>query len=439
MKKVYGDLQVYRTIKGRRLDTTVMYITDSAVLNAYSPSLVVSTITSAKTLTVPGSGLYDGWGLNIHNHSGSSHDLDVRVGSSTIVALKPGQYATIVSTSDTPSSPSAWRVRFGLYVDTVTNNLNLSGGKITNLGAPVDDTDAATKLYVDTVANGMDFKAGVKVVSDSDLAGTYDYAAGESTLTTALTTLDIDGVTIQDGWRVLLMGQANPYENGIYEVSGVGSAIVFTRTIDANSFDELNAGAFVIAELGTSHHDRGFVMTTEPVLADWGQASPGGDMTFQQFGNYVSAGDGIYKSGDEVGVRLKGIAADGTGTLATDRTLDFSSGSLETRLASSESGLEKFNSASGGLRTQRDYQQAFNVNTDWGTASGGYYTIIVWEATHNQGMTPSVSIYEEDSTDFVEVMVDEVRISSVGDVSFRVPEVPDCRFAGKVVISHKFF
>lgn len=439
MKKLFGDLQVYRTIKGRRLDTTVMYITDNTVLNAYSPSLVISTITSAKTLTVPGSGLYDGWGLNIHNHSGSSHDLDVRVSSSTIVTLKPGQYATIVATSDTPSSPSAWRVRFGLYVDTATNNVNVSGGKITNLGSPTEDTDAATKLYVDTVANGMDFKAGVKVVEDSNIVGTYAYAAGESTITTALTTLDIDGVTIQDGWRVLLMGQSNPYENGIYEVSGVGAAIVFTRTIDANSFDELNAGAFVIAELGTAHHDRGFVMTTEPTVGDWGQTSPNGDMTFQQFGNYVTAGDGIYKSGDEVGVRLKGIAADGTGTLATDRSLDFSSGALEVRLASTDSGLEKFDNANGGLRTQRDYQQTFNSTTDWGTAAGGYYSISVSESTHNQETRPVVYVFEEDGTDYIEVMVDEIRVSTAGLVSIRVPEVPDCRFAGKVVIAHKFF
>lgn len=80
------------------------------------------------------------------------------------------------------------------------------------------------------------------------------------------------------------------------------------------------------------------------------------------------------------------------------------------------------------------YIQTFNNSTDWGSPSGGYYSITVLEANHSKGLSPSVSIFEDISGDYIKIEVDRILVNNVGDVVFRVPEIPDTRFVGKIVI-----
>jgi len=85
------------------------------------------------------------------------------------------------------------------------------------------------------------------------------------------------------------------------------------------------------------------------------------------------------------------------------------------------------------LATAR-YTATFDATTDWGAASGGYYTQTITQATHQRGTSPVLQFFEESGSDFVQVDLDEVKVLANGDVEFRVPENPDCRFAGKVVM-----
>lgn len=84
------------------------------------------------------------------------------------------------------------------------------------------------------------------------------------------------------------------------------------------------------------------------------------------------------------------------------------------------------------LATAR-FTATFNATTDWGAASGGFYTQTITQATHTRGTSPSVQFFEVSGSDFVKVDLDEIKVLANGDVQFRVPEDPDCRFAGKVV------
>jgi hypothetical protein len=78
----------------------------------------------------------------------------------------------------------------------------------------------------------------------------------------------------------------------------------------------------------------------------------------------------------------------------------------------------------------------FNTTTDWGSASGGYYTQTIAQTLHRRGTNPVVQIFELDGSDYVLTTPDKVwHDSTSGDVSFRVPDDPDLRFAGKVIIS----
>ena len=47
--------------------------------------------------------------------------------------------------------------------------VSFNSQKITNLATPVATTDAATKAYVDSVAQGLDLKESVKVASTANL------------------------------------------------------------------------------------------------------------------------------------------------------------------------------------------------------------------------------------------------------------------------------
>lgn len=81
------------------------------------------------------------------------------------------------------------------------------------------------------------------------------------------------------------------------------------------------------------------------------------------------------------------------------------------------------------------YQATFNATSDWGSASGGYYTITISQATHTRGSHPNVQLFIGDGgTGFNVVEPDETNVASDGAVSFQVPDDPDLRFAGKIVL-----
>jgi len=81
------------------------------------------------------------------------------------------------------------------------------------------------------------------------------------------------------------------------------------------------------------------------------------------------------------------------------------------------------------------YIQDFNNNSDWGSPSGGFYTITIPESTHQRGaILWSVGIYQVSGGDLILTQVNELIIDGSGNVSFNVTEDPDGRFAGRVLI-----
>lgn len=150
-----------------------------------------------------------------------------------------------------------------------SNNINFNANRLTNVADPISSNDAASKSYVDSVAQGLTVKDAVTIASTSNLAGTYSNA--NQTLTLGSTgVLSIDGVATTLGMRVLLKDQSQGSQNGIYSVTtegAVGVAAVFTRADDFNSNAEIDAGSFCFVLSGTTNAGKQFVQTaTSPTL-----------------------------------------------------------------------------------------------------------------------------------------------------------------------------
>jgi len=180
------------------------------------------------------------------------------------------------------------------------NGLNVLGGvvdvtthRITNVVDPLNDQDAATKYYVDSVAQGLNAKASVLVATYAPL-GSYTYTNGTAGVGAKITAsangaLVIDGVTISTlGTRVLVKNETagNAPYNGIYTLTTVGTVsvpYVLTRSLDMNESTDFNS-AFTFVEQGTDQSNTGWVQTSDNVVVGttaivWVQFSGAGQYT----------------------------------------------------------------------------------------------------------------------------------------------------------------
>ena len=187
-----------------------------------------------------------------------------------------------------------------------TGNVSLNSRYINSLADPVQDQDAATKIYVDTVATGLDPKASVLAATANTLAvysgGTVSYNNGTAgvgaNLVTTGTYLLIDGSNVQTAnTRVLVKNEANATWNGIYVWS---NATVLTRASDFNQPAEVPS-AFTFVETGTTNADTGWVCTTNAPVT-FGTTN----IVFTQFsgaGSYT-AGNALSLSGTQFNVNI---------------------------------------------------------------------------------------------------------------------------------------
>jgi hypothetical protein len=127
-----------------------------------------------------------------------------------------------------------------------TTPVSFNGQQLLALADPTSDTGAATKSYVDAVAKGLDFKDSVRIGVDVDI----DLNAPGTTL---------DGVTMATDDRILVFGQLDGTQNGIYTYTDPTTPLV--RSLDADEDSEVTAGMFAFVTEGT-HANHGYVLTT---------------------------------------------------------------------------------------------------------------------------------------------------------------------------------
>jgi filamentous hemagglutinin len=211
-----------------------------------------------------------GGNINATTLSATGNVNGGNVNSNTIV----GTGTTVKSTGDLTLSATG-----NIVVNSYINNVT----------TPVQDTDAANKFYVDSIAQGLHTHDSCNAATTTTLAtssgGTVTYNNGTSgvgaTLTTTGSYTTIDGVTLTNGMRILVKNQADAAQNGIYDRT---SSTVLTRSSDFDTPAEMAGGDFTFVTAGTQYDNTGWVMIdvvttvgTSPV--DWVQFSGAGTYT----------------------------------------------------------------------------------------------------------------------------------------------------------------
>lgn len=202
------------------------------------------------------------------------------------------QNATIQNLTGAPSAPVVWQVylntnagsgaeEFYIYLGTWWFNVAMMsrvlskrldefaaawadvsfwGFKITSVGTPSANTDAATKWYVDWLINWTDWKQSVRAVSTSNI--------------TLSGTQTIDWVSLIADDRILVSGQTDATQNWFYIVA----AGAWSRSTDADGAGEITPSCAVFVEEGTTYGDTQWRLTTNGAITIWSTS-----LTFEQF------------------------------------------------------------------------------------------------------------------------------------------------------------
>jgi hypothetical protein len=245
--------------------------------------------------------------------------------------------------------------------DAMTGYLTLNADPTTNLGA-------ATKQYVDQIAQGINIYSAVETSTTPTqnlLASTYTpgMSGGSfdpggqgvgayltSTGNVLLNTVGIGGdTTLTISSRILVKDQTNPIENGIYVVTDLGAAgggghpWVLTRASDYNNSapDQVHAGTVVYVQKGALQGTQWAETTVGSGTSN--NIIIGTDtIVFTQF-----AGAGTYSAGP--GIDIASNIISNTGVLSNISGTGISVSASTGNVTISNTGVVSFNTRTGAI------------------------------------------------------------------------------------------
>ena len=224
---------------------------------------------------------------------------------------------TVLSaTTITGGKTITFSTNHGLSVDSDIEFTNSFNGIIAGEGYFVFSVPAANQI---TIKDGY---FGGEVTTLTNATGLTQPALGEGGVGATLTNagaqaaLTIDGILMTVGARVLVQGQTNQTENGIYSVTTVGTGAtnwVLTRASDGNSYapksdTQLGAGSYFFVMQGSQYAGSSYVLTLPPGEIHFGTSN----IVFSQFsqaGAYT-AGNGIAITGTLISANVDLITTD---------------------------------------------------------------------------------------------------------------------------------
>jgi hypothetical protein len=233
------------TITGGATTITSSNLTASKALQSNgSGKIEVSDVTTTEL------GYLDGVTSAIQTQLDAKQTSDAQL--TDIAGLTPTDSNFIVGDGSNFVTESGATARTSLGLGSIAtqaaNNVSISGGSVTGLGAPSGTSDAATKNYVDQAIAGLRTRIIAEVATTANVDLAADLQNGDT----------IDGVTLVTGDRVLVKDQSTGSQNGLYTVVSSGTA---SRDTEFDTIAELS-GQMVVVNQGTANDNKIFLCTT---------------------------------------------------------------------------------------------------------------------------------------------------------------------------------
>ena len=274
-------------------------------------------------------------------------------------AIGGGTAAAITGTTINGTTITASVAFVGSLTGHASLDLPLTGGSmtgtvtmdgthtITGLPLPTNDSDAATKLYVDTAVSNVNVHDAAHAATTASLTVTYTAGSADqwggtginATLTNAGTQVSLATGSAFDGYtglalgnRVLVKNQSTQTQNGIYTVTNMGSGAtnwILTRATDYNNSNivgnqgQVAAGDLIFVQEGTTQGSTSWIETGVGTGTNDTIIIGTNNIVFTQF-----SGAGTYSAG--TGLSLTGTVFANTGVLSVTSNTGLSTNTSAT-------------------------------------------------------------------------------------------------------------
>ena len=357
-------------------------ITDGAIVNAdiNASAAIDATKIHDGTISNTEFGYLNGASSNIQTQLDAKGASNANLTAIGDLATTDGNF--IVGSGSTWVAETGSTARTSLGLGTIatqaSDSVSISGGSITGLGNPSNNSDAATKSYVDDAVAGLRTRIIAECATTANVNLTNGLEAGDS----------IDGVTLVAGDRVLVKDQSDATENGLYLAVSSGAA---SRDPEHDTIAELSGGMVVVNQ-GTANDNKIFLCTTDSSASigssniTYSQITPAnvGTVTSIATGTGIDGGT-ITSSGtisiDSTVATLTGTQTFTNKTLTTpkiDTSILDTNGNELAKLTATGSAVNEFtvaNAATGGNPTLSSTGGDSNIDLDLLAKGTGHVTV----------------------------------------------------------------
>ena len=245
----------------------------------------------------------------------------------------------LTASNDLSDLASASTARSNLGLGTIatqaSSSVSISGGSITGIGSPSNNTDVAIKSYVDEAVAGLRTRIIAECATTANVNLSNGLEAGDA----------IDGITLVAGDRVLVKDQSTATENGLYIAVASGTA---SRDPEYDTIAELSGGLIVVNQ-GSTNDNKIFLCTTDSTGSVGSTNITYTQVTPSNTGTVTSIG--LAQSGSEFTISNSPVTSSGNITLDVNRISATKIGA-NTNISDTEYGY--LNGVSSSIQDQLD-------------------------------------------------------------------------------------